>query len=326
MDSIQTKPIIKSYNRLLVHNNLESLGEYIVDFDLAKKYQKYNDWNHGIIDRTGSMKSFLNIGIDSYVPKYIHNYKETFSSVTLKRAKELAATNKVINVLWSGGLDSMTILSAFYNLDIDPNQIVVILTHDSLYESGTIFEDIIYKRFKRYKLVQPPIDKVCNDIPDDEILLTGNHGNAIMNRVFPHIKENEYSNPYDMYLSKDRIDFYQPFIDAFPRKISTISEFYSYYSFNFNWNANTYMYYTMRNMNKKKIHIFFDTLDYQNYYISCDDDKYDKRPMRKFILSQLGDPIKTYVNTKKIRNSYTRNMDDWLFVTDDHRVIGNEIL
>lgn len=326
MDIDKHKPIVKSYNRLSVHNNLDNLQDYIIDMDLAKKYQKFNNWNHGIIDRTGSMKHFLNVQIDTFVPKYIDNYKYTFSSVTTKRAQELINTNKKINILFSGGLDSMTIVSSFYNLDIDPNQIVIYLTHDSLYESGSLFDDIIVKRFKNYKLVQFPMSLYFKEIPKDEIVVTGHHGNILMNRIGNHISEESYDNPYDMYFDKNFIDFYQPFIDNFPKKIKTIEEFYSYFSFNFNWCCQTYMPYTLSNDLIGKVHIFFDTLDYQNYFISCEDDKRNKNPMRKYILSQLGNKSKEYIINKKIRSSYIKNTGEWLFVLDGYKVIKENII
>lgn len=325
MDNSQ-KPIIKAYNRLGVHNNLDRLQDYIVDMDLAIKYQKYNDWNHGIIDRTGSMKHFLNVKIDSYVPKYIENYKKTFSSVTKKRAQELVNKNKTINILYSGGLDSMTIVSAFYNLDMDPNQVVIYLTHDSLYESGSLFDDVIVKRFNRYHLCQAPLNINNVKFTENDIVVTGHHGNILMNRISSHIPEKNYDDPYDRYISKDYIDFYQPFIDAFPKKIETIEQFYTYFSFNFNWCLQSHVPYTVLNNVQDKLNIFFDTLDYQNYFISCEDDKRNKNPMRKFILNELGSKAKDYITYKKIRNSYINSQSDWLLFLDNFQIIHNKDL
>jgi hypothetical protein len=323
---MDTKPLIKSYDRIAVHNNLDKLDKYIVDMDLARKYQKYNNWNHSIIDRTGSMKHFLNVHVDIFVPKYIHDYKETFNTISIKRAQELLQTNKKIHLLFSGGLDSMAIISSFYNLDIDPNQIVIYLTHDSLYESGSLFDDILSKRFPQYKLFQSPLKFSALDIPDDELIVTGHHGNILMNRVGAHIPENCYNNPYEIYFSEDYLDFYSPFIKTFPRKIVTIEQYYSYFNFNFNWCYQSYLSYTLSPKLIGKTVTFFDTLDYQNYFVSCEDDKTNKNPMRKFILSQLGHQAKDYTIHKKVRNSFINKSKDWLFVDGDNKVIGTDII
>jgi hypothetical protein len=268
----------------------------------------------------------LNAHIDLFVPKYIHDYKETFSTVSVKRAQELIQTNKKIHIFFSGGLDSMSIVCSFYNLDIDPKQIVIYLTHDSLYESGTLFDDLISKRFTQYKLLQSPINFSALNIPADDLIVTGHHGNILMSCVHPHIPENCYDNPYEMYFTQEHLDFYQPFIEKFPKPIKTIDQYYSYHSFNFIWNYHTYSRYLITENLNDNICSFFDTIDYQNYYVSCEDDKRNKNPMRKFILSQLGHRAKDYTTHKKVRNSFMSKSKDWLFVTDDHRVIGNEIL
>ena len=82
------------------------------------------------------------------------------------------------------------------------------------------------------------------------------------------------------------------------------------------------MPYTLSENLTNKICIFFDTLEYQNYFISCNDDKRNKNPMRKYILTQFGNNAKEYTIHKKIRSSYVRKFGDWLFVLDGYKVIN----
>lgn len=315
----------KLYNRLLVYNNLEKLECYIHDMKLARQYQKYNNWHSAIIDRTGSMKHFLNVSPDTNVPLYISNYNKTFQDICIERTKELLSTNKKIYIFWSGGLDSTTILSSFYSLCDNKYQINICMTHDSLYESGSLYDDIIKYKFDNILLVQPSLDKLLNIIEKDSIILFGAHGGYICGLLPEHITNDMLNIPIQDYLNEEHYEFYSPFIEKFPTKIYSIKDFYYCYFFNFNWNFNSYLFYTNRNVSSNWVS-FYNTLDFQNLFISGNERDHNKQCMRNFIYKFLGYKSKDYVTYKKTRPSYTNQFGNWLFIKDNNKIINLEDL
>lgn len=315
---------IKFFNRTMVYNNLDKLDYYIHDMKLAREYQKYNVENFGIIDRTGSMKHFFDVLPESYVPDKIENYNKTFYDITLKKSKQLIDTNKQIYLFWSGGIDSTVILSAFYEMDINSEQIIICMTHDSLYESGSLYDDVIKNKFHKYILIPPPLNKLWEKLPEDSIYVTGNHGNLISGIFKKYISPYQRKQKIESYYNDKFLYFYEPFIKKFPRKIETVEQFNNSLSFNFNWNGNTYFLYHAGIKNPSQTLVnFFSDLEYQNMFISSNEYDNQKIYMKKFIFKCLGSKSKEYIENKRTRFSYLKELNNNLFVLEDNTIIRN---
>lgn len=311
--------ILKHYNRPMVHDNLDRLEPYIINMPLARQYQKYNNWHVGIVDRTGQMDHFLNIIPDTKVPLRIPSYRKTFQGISLARAKELIDTGQELHVFWSGGLDSTTVLAALSMIS-SSDQIIVYMTHDSLYESGNLYDTAIRHHFPKCRIVSTPMITVWKEIGNGYIVF-GAHGGYVMGLVPEHITRDMLDIPIVDHLDPGALAFYEPFLTNFPKPIHTVRDFYYAYFFNFNWNANSYLFYnTIPNAAQRWVS-FFNTMEYQNLFVSGGECDHDKGSMRKLIRTAFGPKSDDYVKYKKTRPSYTRSFGNWLFIAENDQIV-----
>ena len=81
-------------------------------YDLFQQYERHGLNKHNAVyDRSGMIPHYLNIAKGLHpMPNHIDGYNKSFYEIAEKRCKELLATNKVLEVMWSGGIDSTFIL------------------------------------------------------------------------------------------------------------------------------------------------------------------------------------------------------------------------
>ena len=286
---------------------------------LARLYQRFNNWHVGIVDRTGSMEHFLNIVPKTTVPLFIPSYKATFKDICIERASELVRTGKVLHVFWSGGLDSTCLLAAL-SFVAPRDQIIVHMTHDSIYESGNLYDEVIHHRFPHYRLLGAPLVDSSKQI-DEGLILFGAHGGYVSGLIPDHITEDLLQVPIQSHLDHATYEFYEPFITSFPKPIRTVQDFYYAYFFNFNWNSNSYLFHITFKDAPSKWTSFYDTMEFQNLFISGNECDHTKQCMRNLIRFAWGNKTQEYVNKKKTRPSYTMEFGDWLFITEDNQII-----
>jgi hypothetical protein len=315
---------IKFFNRAMVYDNLDRLHDYIIDIPLARQYQTYNVEHFGYIDRTGGMKHFFHTIPETPIPSFIHNYNKKFFDVTLSRAQELLDRNKDLYIFWSGGFDSTTILAALFYLGADPDRVVVCMTPDSLYESGNLYDEILRKKFPRHWFITPGQDNIFGLVPRNAISVTGNFGNIISSFRRSQYTDEMQTMRYENVFDADFIDFFQPFISAFPVPIVTVEEFISFRGFNFNWNANEYFLYHAGVSNPEETFFnFFKDMEFQNLLISGNEMCPNRGHMRKFIAHCLGEKSTEYTQKKKTRISYIKELGNNLFVLGDGKIVRN---
>lgn len=317
MDSQVT---VRSYNRLRINELLIKSNPYLIDYDIAIKYQKFNYAPFGLIDRTGGMRHFLNTSTEHKIPDYNPTYNKKFSQVCIEKAKEIVSKNKEIYIFWSGGLDSTTIISSFMSIDCNPNQVVICFTPDSIMESGILYEQIIKKQYKRYIFENPPVEHIWKKIPKDCLIVHGMNGNLIMGTEPYHLQPFMYDFPYEQHVYSDLIEFYMPAIEKYPKKIITLKDFWNFHSFNFMWNGNYYHFYRGLDYVERLTNFFGDD-SFQHWHISSPEYGNGKKPMKKFIREIMGPKSSDYVNTKQIRFSFIRDEPDWCMYTSDNRTI-----
>ena len=108
--------------------------QYLAD-DYKQKYNFYKKFpttGKFFYDRSGTIPHYLNIDNSKSPIPTADNFNLSFAEVVEKRAKELLALGKPINISWSGGLDSTFILFTLYHYANDKSQIKVYGTYSSI--------------------------------------------------------------------------------------------------------------------------------------------------------------------------------------------------
>ncbi len=247
--------------------NADLVDQLIVDNKLPEHYlvENYKDIFKGhkekfpmtgkfFYDRSGTIPHYLNIdGSKSPIPKS-DNFNLSFAEVVEKRAKELLAIGKPINVSWSGGLDSTFILFTLHHYANDKSQIKVYGTYNSIIESGHMFDKYIKNNFRYDIHTNTSYDNNYKTIPDDEIVVSGSPGNDIFYKdvgtagllpvnkydgwmVFRDPSRGVYhyaDSPYEKVLADSNLEFLEDFIKKSPRKIETLQDLRWWVCFCFN--------------------------------------------------------------------------------------------
>lgn len=322
--------------------------QYLTD-NYEQKYQfykKFSTTGKFFYDRSGTISHYLNIDSTKSPIPSSNNFNLSFSEVVEKRAKELLALGKPINVSWSGGLDSTFILFTLKHYANDPLQIKVYGTYNSIIESGHMFDKYIKNTFRYNIRTNRSYENNYKDIPDNEIILTGAPGNDIfykdigtatsspINKYDAWMKFRNYveqpifvyaDQPYEKVLDDDNLQFLQEFVKKSPRKIETLQDLRWWVCFCFNW------YTTLNNCSigvgpetAKKIYSFYNTDDFQLWSMynkdpttKVGDYSDDRWQLREMIAEYTGDNF--YATKKQNFLSVLSTFgNEWLFLMNDH--------
>ena len=322
--------------------------QYLAD-DYKQKYNFYKKiptTGKFFYDRSGTIPHYLNIDNSKSPIPTADNFNLSFAEVVEKRAKELLALGKPINISWSGGLDSTFILFTLYHYANDKSQIKVYGTYSSIIESGYIFDKYIKNKVKYNIHTNTSYENNYKDIPNNEIVVTGAPGNDIFYKDIGTATSspiNKYDawmrfrnpvdqpifmyadQPYKKVLDDDNLEFLEEFVKKSPRKIETLQDLRWWVCFCFNW------YTTLNNCsigvgpeNAKKIHSFYDTEDFQLWSMynkdpttKVGDYSDDRWQLREMIAEYTGDHFyaKNKQNFLSVISSFG---DDWVFLLDDY--------
>lgn len=317
--------------KYLAENYKENLNNYTKNFPVEKFFY----------DRSGTIPHYLNVDTNKSPIPTADNFNLSFNEVVEKRAKQLLALGKPINVAWSGGLDSTFILFTLYNYANDKSQIKVYGTYSSIIESGYMFDKYIKDNFK-FNIHTNKSYKNNFKISEDEIVVTGSPGNDLfykdidspINTYDKWIKfKNPIENPifvyadqpYDKVLEDSNIEFLEELIKKSPRKIETLQDLRWWVCFCFNW------YTTLNNCSvgvgpetAKRIHAFYNTNDFQLWSMynkdpttKVGDYSDDRWQLREMIAEYTGDQFyaKNKQNFLSVLSSFG---DKWLFLLNDY--------
>lgn len=341
---------ILACNQALVDQLIESgkMPEHYLAENYKEKYKNYKE-NFPIqkffYDRSGTIPHYMNVDSSKSPIPVSDNFNLSFNEVVEKRAKELLALGKPINVSWSGGLDSTFILFTLNHYANDKSQIKVYGTYSSIIESGYMFDKYIKNNFKFDIHTNTSYKNNYKGIPGDEIVVTGSPGNDLFYKetgkahspIVAHDKwirlkdpvDNYHFKygglPYDKVLDDSNLEFLEEFIKKSPRKIETLQDLRWWVCFCFNW-------YTTLNNTKIGVgpviannqYAFYDTDDFQLWSIYNKDpatkvgDYTDCRwQLREMITEYTGDHF--YVNNKNDFMSVLSTFgNEWLFLLNNY--------
>lgn len=301
------------------------------------------------IDRTGAIPNYIKTAIYTPMPKFDETFNNTFEELCHRRIQELFSTGKKINLFWSGGLDSTTLMALFLPY---AKHIKVHLNYNSILESGYLFDTYVKPNFD-YSI---GTSTASGEWREDELYITGDPGNHL--HTLPSIKSYEkfvpgvddlfarenihmLHEPFEKYISKEKIDFYTPALERSPRKIETLEDFIWFNTFNFRWDESQFALtikliqrWKLPNKDYKKLVNnvigFYYTPYFQQWSIHRKEPQYDlynfkktiKLEMRKIMSKAFGPNGDDYVNNKGILESpiglYAPN---YLMLTENMEII-----
>lgn len=307
---------------------------------ILTKFEKHNfSIDNFMFDRTGSIDHFLNVDKTAAPIPFAGEFNHSFDELVEKRAKELLAHGRPINVCWSGGIDSTFVLFCLLHHANDKDQVKVYGTYNSIIESGNLFD---YHIKDKVKFNIFPNREAEGNFNADEMFVTGSCGNQIFynDTIYAPTRDgilkyrtsgdissyilHNMETPYEECIEDSWLDFYSEVIRKSERPIKTLQDFRWFISFNFKWYTVAYEPLKRQPSYRfKNIHSFFNTEDFQKWSITTKDkativgDYTDERwQLRNLISEYTGDS--TYSSTKKNKTSMlSRNQPEWLFTLSD---------
>lgn len=293
---------------------------------LVNKYQKLINFNDIFFDRTGILPKIFNTSHPHPLPLTTNYIPKSFEQICSERAKQLLNTNKVLNVWWSGGIDSTCIIASIISQLKNKDQLIINLTHSSIMESGTIFEKYIRHNF-RYKLLSIDEHKTVNS---DELSISGYVGNHIMGQgsVNQSYSFDEWELPWQTYIDKhpriksENVDFIKPVMNMYP-KLETFFDYCRFYLIAFRWHQDIYLH-RIRNFHHES---FYDMIDFQQWAMYSNELPYGKGllkiPMKNIIQQVFPDDNYYYNKKTKASQLHLPEKKTWCFVLENGLVINN---
>lgn len=272
--------------------------------------------NFGYVDRTATVPSIVktHIPTDQLIPSG-QPASFDYLDICLQRAQQLLDTNKHINVLWSGGLDSTVALFSFLRQAKHLDQLSIICTFESILESGKLFDSTIRNSGVRIKFDQTRNE--CNlpysyDSEDlDQLYINGQCGDQLFGPARSmHQSGVGPDDHWSKGFSKSFLDIIEPSIKFSPRPINTVRDMRWWLFFNHTWTTVLYDDCIERPAHvARRIRAFYATPEFQrwsmhtpSYYERTDQYRWPA----KQALSQLID-YPYYIQHKKKSLSYTWN-------------------
>ena len=217
---------------------------------------------------------------DSYLgPSLDIKSTATFADITDARAIELQEkiklSGKKLGVMWSGGIDSTTMITAsirnFKNLD----NVIVFMNNYSYYENATFFHDVIEK----YNFDIINIDEnMLNERNGDFVITDGEPSDKLLTGGLALKYQEKYPSDMNKYIlsSKDNmINFITQYVDQkFAIRyfeliqqnikqtlapIETATDWFYWINFNFIWTGHMIRHYSRQRYNKNTKN--FDTFN-----------------------------------------------------------------
>lgn len=229
---------------------------------------------HQPVDRTGLVTSPINYHIDR--PWKIPSHQITLSQALQDRVKNLLNTQQHINLFWSGGIDSTTMVTAFLKHSPDRKQLRILYSPYSTYEHPGYLEFL--KKFADIELIDISGAVYINS-QFDGIFITGDGGDELMGSLDEsffetHGYESLFKSWKDFFRQSNTslkfIEFCEKHFAQSGRPINTVLEarwwFYATCK-------NTAMLYDTKlpyfldydNFNLDMIHGFFDCYEFEKY-------------------------------------------------------------
>lgn len=278
------------------------------------------------VDRTGSIPSIVkSTGLRDHLIPTGAPYYSDYLDICLARAQELLSTNKHINVLWSGGLDSTVALFSLIRQARNLDQLSVVCTFESIIESGTMFDQIIRPLGIRIKFDQTRCDSTYAYTYDEQdptqLYVSGQCGDQLFGpaKVFRVVGVKD-SDPWANGFSQSFLDIIEPSIKFSTRPIETVRDLRWWVFFNHTWTTVLYDSCVERPPSLgPRIHAFYATDEFQRWAITTPafyDNTDQYRWPAKHALSQLIDYPYYIQNKTKVLSPTWKKSKKWYLLDE----------
>jgi hypothetical protein len=201
----------------------------------------------------------------------------TLEDALKSRVTFLSSLNKKINIFWSGGIDSTTIVNSFLKYNNNHSQIRVIYSPWSLYEHPEYFDFL--KKFNTVELINLSGEKYL-DLDLDGIFISGNSGDEIHASIddsfFKEHGFNKLLAPWeDFFIKKNKnndfLEFCNQFFSKSGLEIKTLLDarwwFYTSTKITSLLREDTLMFLssTSKTFDPENLIGFFDCYEYEQY-------------------------------------------------------------
>jgi len=157
-------------NRLYKFKNFDSYNNMIAINEVFSKAPEFHP-----VDRTGLVVSPLNYDIRR--PWTIPDQQLTLDQALSRRVENLTDTQQPVNLFWSGGVDSTTMVTAFLKHAPDKKQLRILYSPYSTYEHPDYLKFL--KQFPEVELIDTS-GTFYLDSQFDGIFITGEGGDELM--------------------------------------------------------------------------------------------------------------------------------------------------
>ncbi len=283
-----------------------------------------------LLDRTGSgFPHFASVQCITPMPMDIAGFDKTFTDCAMARAEQLVGSGKLVEVYWSGGIDSTAVLVALMQAEIRRDQLKVFLTWNSIFEYPYFY----------HKFIKDAYDHAIGTLGDvkyalsfgaDKLVVTGEHGDQLFGSVVIARYTNELlRKPYEVGIPGPVREFLAPLIAASPAVVTTTYDWLWYCNFNLKWQG-VKTRFLMRMEGPAAawpdaLFHFYDTGDFQRWSLANNEPKIlshqnsYKWPAKQFIHTFAKDEDYLYKKGKvnSLRNVGRPGQNEWCFILAD---------
>lgn len=249
------------------------------------------------------------------LPKALSTFNKSFEEICIARAQDIWAEhskNNIMNVFWSGGIDSTTALVAL--LKTRPNG-CGIQVHCNL--NSIIENDFFYKLLLKEQFVNLTNSSLVQ-IPEKVDIITGELGDQIFGSDLLYGITNllgfeKLFEDYSEIIPKLFVaragaiqghflyDRYRPIIDECPFKIKSAFDFIWWWNYTQKWQCLKYRSYSLLDPKLSPVH-FFENDDFQQWGLFNHDKKISSHNLETYKM-----PAKEFIFSYDKNNSYRKN-------------------
>lgn len=298
------------------------------------------------------------------MPRQLENFSYSYSDCCLERAEELLnlakQTGKKLVLLYSGGIDSTTVLTAFMRV-MNPqelkNKLTVALTMDSINENADFYYNHI-----RHKCSIISSEYLTSFFNKETIIVGGEHndqlfGSDILLKMYYYMTSDKLHQPYSRdfvvgwmarHMDIANANFWYDLLDdhikkVAPCEVTTNYHFFWWYNFCFKWQNVYFRMLTILGPEQQKLidheflktnyYHFFNSTSFQKWSMLNHDKKIGnswrdyKLESKKFIYDYNKD--KNYLDNKikigSLMNLFIQKKP-YSAITSDLKFIGKEDL